>query len=149
MFLGSELGAQVGWKANREVEHTLLYDRKYAGFHAFCATLNDLVLNTPALFQEDYQPWTASWICTGEQDIFALLRHSRDSHVLLVMNTSAEERENCFPLGGTRELRPLLHSEWIRFGGRISQSESELHLENGWACARLPRFSGFLLEVIY
>lgn len=149
LFLGSELGAQVGWSATREVNHAILYDRQYTGFRTFCADLNWMMQNVPALFAADYQNWTAQWLCGGEKGIFALLRHSEDSHVLLVMNTSAEEREEWFPLDGAKAISPMLHSQWVRYGGRTAQSESGLRLENGWARANLPRFSGVLVEVRY
>lgn len=149
LFLGSELGTFTSWNVHTQVDHIPLFDSKTAGFVNFCRELNQLYLDSPALFEADDAPWCAQWVCSGENGCFALLRHSQGQHLLLVLNTSAEDQEQWFPLDGASNVRLLLHSQWTKFGGKVSQKETPIRLENGWAGVKLPKYSGMIGEVFY
>ena len=148
-FLGSELGTQVAWSPFRGIRELGNGERALKQFRAFCNDLNQIYLTDTALFQTDYVNWGSRWVCADDygSGIFALIRHSPEEHILLVMNTSGQDREHWFPLDGVKEAGLLLHSQWSRYGGKVSMKEDSIRVQNGWVGVQLPRLSGILAEV--
>lgn len=148
LFLGSELGTFTAWNALREVDRYCLYDEKLAPFRQFCNDLNNVYLSSPALYEADDAPWSARWVCC-EPGAFALIRHSGNQHMLLVMNPSGQDWEHWFPLEGAADVKLRLHTQWSLYGGRVARKETCIWLENGWVGVRLPRLSGLLAEITF
>lgn len=148
LFHGSELGSLSLWNPHRELDKTLLKDPKYHGFAAFCDALNQLYCTCPALFEADYAPWSARWVC-AENGIFALVRHSREQHMLLIINASDSEKEQWFPLEGISDAQPVLHTHWSGFGGKLSKKDVCIKTTPGWVGVRLPKFGGLLAEILF
>lgn len=144
-FLGSE-GTPAQWNVYGSIDHSLFYDNSFA---VFCRDINRLYLQHPALWQADYEPWSAQWVCCEESGIYAMVRHSADEHLLMVLNTSNEDKEHWFPLESISAANLLLHTQWTVYGGRTARKEDVLQVNCGWVGVKLSKASGILAQIWY
>ena len=149
IFMGTELGMDGAWSIRRGPDWTLDERTGWLGYGFFCEDLFRLIRENSALHAADEQPWGAEWRLADEGGscLFGLLRHSADSHVLALMNFAPYAQTWRLPLPYARDIRLLLHSDWIEYDGHTSAVEAPFTLADGWLEFSLPRFSGLLAEI--
>lgn len=121
VFMGAEIGQFDEWDHNSSVQWFLLDFEKHAKYQLFCAELNNLYLQTPALWENDGGWEGFSWIDaeSREKSILSYRRIDRSGNdVIVVFNFSDEDYEDMLvgvPYGGTYE--EIIATDDERYGG--------------------------------
>jgi 1,4-alpha-glucan branching enzyme len=87
LFMGGEFGQTREWNHDRSLDWHLLDDPMHAALRRYVQTLNALVREEPALYENDFDPQGFRWIdCNdNENSIVSLLRTARDPGDFVVM----------------------------------------------------------------
>ena len=97
LFMGSELAQDREWSHDRSLDWHLLEDAGHAGVQRLVRDLNRVYRDTPALWDDDFDPSGFYWLEANdaERNVVAFARTSRDpSDVLVcVCNLSPVPRE--------------------------------------------------------
>ena len=152
-FMGNEIGQFREWDEKREQDWTILDFPKHEQFNQYIAKLNKLYLKNSALWEYDYTEDGFKWIdCHQEADcIYAYKRSSHDKELVIVLNFSDTSKQYSMPVNefdsGT-SFKPVLHTDWIEFGGNTKKSVASLKSDKSGLSLNLPAYSGILLEVV-
>jgi len=92
LFMGGEIAQYKEWNHDGEIEWPLLEQPEHLGVQRLVTDLNQLLAQTPALYQLDHEPAGFSWV-VGDDDknsVFAFFRYAEPPHeqnvVLAVCN---------------------------------------------------------------
>lgn len=92
-FMGNELAQIFEWDEKKELDWAALQNPVHAEFHAYCKRLNRVYLENPALWQNDYDKSSFSWVGKGDDGkaVIAFIRVCDSQKLLSVLNFSAED----------------------------------------------------------
>jgi len=92
LFMGGEIAQYKEWNHDGEIEWPLLEQPEHLGVQRLVTDLNQLLAQTPALYQLDHEPAGFGWV-VGDDDknsVFAFFRYAEPPHeqnvVLAVCN---------------------------------------------------------------
>lgn len=151
-FMGSELAQLREWDECREQDWSLRQYPLHDSFYRFCAKLNDLYVDYPALWANDYPGGGFAWRQVEDPNnvVYAFERRSTCERMLCVLNLGGKQlRDYVVQLGSARRARLLLNTDWERFSGNSLEDDCRwFKLANDQITCTLPPFSGqlFLLE---
>ena len=148
-FMGNESGMLKSWNGSGELEWNLLNTEAHRSFYKFTADLFCLVRKNSALYEADYTEWSTRWLCCEDNGIYAMIRHSKDHHILAVFNFSDHAQEQWFSLPHVANAELILNSEWRCYGGNVSRREKIFTLVNDGISAAMPKLSGVLIEITF
>ena len=114
-FMGNEFGHLREWDEKKEMDWFLLKYPVHDAFLHFMRDLNKLYLDTPALWEKDYEQDGFEWTeCNRHFDsVYGLTRSDGKEKILALFNLSDFPQD--YPIDCTAEL--LLSSEDEKYGG--------------------------------
>ncbi|MDD6032554.1 MAG: 1,4-alpha-glucan branching protein GlgB [Oscillospiraceae bacterium] len=151
-FMGNELGQLREWSEERQLDWELLENPAHRQLQDYLAILWGIYRQEEALHR-DSERESFCWLDCAQETrcIYALQRKSGQRRLQAVLNLSDQLQENYLLCGP--ELRPgkvLLHTDWIRFGGRTAEGSEPLSWSRtgeSWQLKlTLPPFSGILIQ---
>ena len=133
-FMGNEFGQLREWDEKRQQDWEILRYPVHDAFHRFMEDLNRLYLNSPALYERDYEPDGFQWLDCHQEErlIYAFERRSEKQRIAAVFNFSDEKQEGYELRVEDAECLALLFS---------SEMEQYVRCE-GNAVLTLPPYSG-------
>ncbi|MDO4537915.1 MAG: alpha amylase C-terminal domain-containing protein, partial [Coriobacteriales bacterium] len=148
-FMGSEIAQLREWDEEREQDWFLRGYPQHDAFFRFCAELNKVYADNPALWEQDYQEAGFAWReVSAEKDVvYAFERVCDEQRLLCVLNLS-DRTHTAYPISvpGTERAKDLLNSDWDRFGGATPEAaHSWCTVTDETLELDLPAFSGQLL----
>ena len=152
-FMGSEIAQLREWDEKREQDWFLRSYPIHDGFYHYCAALNHLYLEHPALWEGDYEQKGFQWldVASTTRVCYAIERRSKEGErICALMNFSgAEQKDYVVPLPDAKTATVILDSDWERFGGTTPDDTAKVAFdpETGKICADLPPFASVLLLV--
>ena len=141
-FMGSELALQSEWDENRALDWSVLERPEHRGFQRCVAALNRLYREEPALYREDYNSASFSWMDRGSRPgVFAYERRAAGAPgVAAVLNLSPHPLAG-YELPAHTRWTELLNTDAAEFGGSGVENRQP-------GCAlRLAPYSGCLLRL--
>lgn len=152
-FMGNEIGQLREWDEKREQDWDMLKYPMHDSFRHFMAELNHLYLDKPALYGSDYDNEGFEWVDCHQESrcIYVFLRKCGGQKILCVFNFSDWEHEYQLYLNSnTYEkktvLKPLLHSDWEKFSGKVKFNDAAVEYSDG-ITLKLPAFSAQFFEL--
>ena len=124
-FMGNELAMFREWDEKREMDWELLKMPAHDSFHKYMLTLNNLYLNTPAMWELDHTYDGFKWLdCNSDNKcVFAYTRTNGKDTILSIFNFSDKEATLNPDLKGN--FATLLHTDWVEFGGKTSTKDQD------------------------
>ena len=155
-FMGNELASRREWDEKAAHEWELLSETAHEGFYRLNGALSALYGAHPALYKNDYNAESFSWMDTSRagQAVFAYCRDSLDAEAPERLYTALNFSNRPVP-GYEMPVRRLgmyevlLHTEEPSFGGAGGFTQPvPAHLVRGKPCIRfdLPAMSGVLFR---
>ncbi len=122
LFMGSEIGQTAEWNSENQLEWWLLDHEIHRRFQRYCASLNELYRNEPALYEVDFQGSGFEWIDfhDAENSIISFVRRAkrREDYLVFVCNFTPTPQSNYrigLPEAGLH--REIFNSDAESFGG--------------------------------
>ncbi|MBR3158249.1 MAG: 1,4-alpha-glucan branching protein GlgB [Atopobiaceae bacterium] len=147
-FMGSELAQLREWDELREQDWSLRQYPLHDSFYRFCAELNGLHADHPALWANDYDDWGFSWrqVSDPTNVVYAFERRSARERMLCVLNLSdKEQRDYIVCLEDIHRARMLINTDWQRFSGATYEDDCRwFKLPSCQLTCTLAPFSGQL-----
>ncbi len=148
-FMGNEIGQLREWDEKREQDWSILQYPKHDSFFHFMKDLNQLYLQNPAMYQDDYTGGF-QWIDCHQESrcIYAFERRCAEQTLVFVFNLSDKVQEDyLLPIKGHCKLKPLINTNYEEYGGTERRSRSALSPINDTVTLSLEPFSGLCFEV--
>ena len=123
LFMGQDFGQIDEWNENASLEWELLQYPLHKNMQSYVRALNHMVLEHPALYEEDFDPSGFEWInCSYyEESMVLYVRRSKDGKetLLFICNFDNVEHEK-FRLGVpfAGKYKEIFNSEAREFGGQ-------------------------------
>jgi 1,4-alpha-glucan branching enzyme len=122
LFMGGELAQWREWNAETSLDWHLLEEQDHQGVQSFVRDLNRVYRETPALWQDDFQPTGFRWLEPNDaaQNVLAFMRCGEDAGrpLVCICNLSPVPRYGYrlgLSVGG--EWREVLNSDAAHYGG--------------------------------
>ncbi len=135
LFMGNEFAQRSEWNHRQSLDWHLLEHDTHRGVQALVRDLNQLVLATPALYENDFGNEGFDWIeaTDAPSSVFAFARWNkgRQHPVVLVVNFTPVPREYYrigVPVGGGWAVR--LNSDSRHYGGSDAGNSDLIHTDN-------------------
>ena len=147
-FMGNEIAQFREWDEKREQDWDILKYPKHDAFHRYIMELNQLYLNNPALYANDFAQDGFKWLdCHSDRDcVYSFIRKSDDQTLLAVFNFSDKTVDYILNADGITSLKIMIDSEASQFGG-CSLKGIIPKISDGTVFFELPPFSGQLYTV--
>lgn len=146
-FMGNEFGHMREWDEKREMDWDLLKYPVHDAFHGFMKELNRLYLETPALWEKDYETEGFKWIdCHQEEKcIYAFERNGGGQKIIAVFNFSDKvQKEFAMEVpDGTWQV--IFKSEAKYYGESFDEKEKWI-IEGDKLVMDLPAYCGIYLS---
>lgn len=156
LFMGQEFGQCDEWYEKVQLEWELLNYPVHKTLQEYTKTLNNLYINSPALWECDSSPEGFTWVdCKSYQEnILAYIRSSKDDkqQYFVVCNFTPVSHNNFeFTLPFAAKLKLLLNSDNKKFGGngkmRITGCKTVLKNEEHKLKLNIPGMSSLIFEI--
>lgn len=147
-FMGNELAEYMEWNNEQPLGWNLLTYPNHDSFHEYMKTLNHLYLSEPALYLQDYNVQSFSWIDVqnAQNNIISYRREDFESApVFVVLNFSPNEQDYWLAVGFDSPFRELLNSDRDIYGGSDKRNY-ELHSKEGYLQLKLAPLSAIILK---
>ena len=148
-FMGGELAQLREWDEKRQQDWLLLRYPVHDAFYHFMRDLNHLYLDSPALWERDFDPDGFAWLDCGQEArcLYGFERRAARQRLAAVFNFSAEEQAGWqLPVPGAEKLTLLLATDAPDYGGGPAPA-ARVPVADGLADLCLPPFSGRLYRV--
>ncbi len=150
-FMGNELGQLREWDEKREQDWEILKYPLHDAFHRFMKDLNQIYLNHPALYGQDYVSDGFQWLDCHQEErcIYAFERSCGLERIVAVFNFSDEVQEDyLLTVKNARALKLLIDSDMDLYAGEKHATGEKITLENKTATLTLNAYSGvyYLIE---
>ena len=149
-FMGNEFGQLREWDEKRAQDWDLLKYPVHDAFHAYMKQLCNLYLNTPALYEQDFNQDGFVWLdCKEGNCIYAFLRCGKRQTVLAIFNFADVPCENyTVTLEKFKFAKLIMDSNWEQFGGNILETPKEYKIIQNKLSLNMEQFSGklFILD---
>ena len=95
-FMGNEIGQFREWNEKREQDWDILNYPMHNNFNKFMKKLNNVYLEYPALYKNDYKFSGFKWIDCQQEDkcIYVFERICEEQRIIAIFNFSNEEQKN-------------------------------------------------------
>ena len=92
-FMGNELARTREWDEKVDLDWEALLSPVHAGFQAYFRRLNDVYMQNPALWENDYERTSFRWISKAEggDAVLAFTRSAGGRDLLVILNFSDQE----------------------------------------------------------
>ena len=147
-FMGNELAEYMEWNSNQPLGWNLLEYPAHDSFHEYIRALNLMYKAEPALYHDDYDPRSFSWLdlTNADNNIFAYKRESSEGDILfVVLNFSPYEKEYWLAVGFDGCFREVLNSDESIYGG-LDRLNSPRRSENGYLQLHLPPLAAIIIK---
>jgi 1,4-alpha-glucan branching enzyme len=150
LFMGAEFGQTAEWNSERDLEWWLLQFAPHQALQRFCAALNKLYREEPALYEVDFNYRGFEWIDFHDQDnsIVSLIRRAKrpDDFVVAVCNFTPQAhmgyRIGLPEAGGYREIfnsdAQIFGGSNVGNGGYVQADKTESHGRPASALLTIP-----------
>lgn len=135
LFMGNEFAQRSEWNHEQSLDWHLLEHDPHRGVQTLVRDLNHLLLDSPALYENDFSDQGFDWIEASDapSSVFAFARWNKDRQqpVVLVVNFTPVIREYYrvgIPVGGAWVER--LNSDSKHYGGSDNGNFGVLHSDN-------------------
>ncbi len=150
-FMGNELGQLREWDEKREQDWEILKYPLHDAFHRFMKDLNQIYLNHPALYWQDYVSDGFQWLDCHQEErcIYAFERSCGSERIAAVFNFSDEVQEDyLLTVKNAHTLKLLIASDMDLYAGEKHDTVKKITLENETATLTLNAYSGvyYLIE---
>ena len=150
-FMGNELGQLREWDEKREQDWEILKYPLHDAFHRFMKDLNQIYLNHPALYGQDYVNDGFQWLDCHQEErcIYAFERSCGLERIVAVFNFSDEVQEDyLLTVKNAHALKLLIDSDMDLYAGEKHATGEKITLENKTATLTLNAYSGvyYLIE---
>lgn len=150
-FMGNELGQLREWDEKREQDWEILKYPLHDAFHRFMKDLNQIYLNHPALYGQDYVNDGFQWLDCHQEErcIYAFERSCGLERIVAVFNFSDEVQEDyLLTVKNAHTLKLLIDSDMDLYAGEKHDTGEKITLENKTATLTLNAYSGvyYLIE---
>lgn len=149
-FMGNENGQLREWSEKQEQDWELLTYPNHDSFHRFSRELSRLYLQTPALYEQDYEKEGFEWI-KGIADgtaVYAFTRKGANQKILAVFNFSDTDIEELIlPIQELKKAELIFDSNWEHFGGNVAAIYKECMVKKSSLTVKMERFSGKYFEI--
>lgn len=149
-FMGNEFGQLREWDEKRAQDWDLLKYPIHDATHIYMKELGNLYLNTPALYEQDFNQTGFMWLdCKKGDCIYTFLRRSKRQTILAIFNFADISCDNyTLTLDRFKSAKLIMDSNWERFGGNIPNTPKEHKIVRNKLSLQIERFSGklFLLS---
>ncbi len=150
-FMGNELGQLREWDEKREQDWEILKYPLHDAFHRFMKDLNQIYLNHPALYGQDYVNDGFQWLDCHQEErcVYAFERSCGLERIVAVFNFSDEVQEDyLLTVKNAHALKLLIDSDMDLYAGEKHATGEKITLENKTATLTLNAYSGvyYLIE---
>ena len=150
-FMGNELGQLREWDEKREQDWEILKYPLHDAFHRFMKDLNQIYLNHPALYGQDYVSDGFQWLDCHQEErcVYAFERSCGLERIVAVFNFSDEVQEYyLLTVKNAHALKLLIDSDMDLYAGEKHATGEKITLENKTATLTLNAYSGvyYLIE---
>ncbi len=150
-FMGNELGQLREWDEKREQDWEILKYPLHDAFHRFMKDLNQIYLNHPALYGQDYVSDGFQWLDCHQEErcVYAFERSCGLERIVAVFNFSDEVQEDyLLTVKNAHALKLLIDSDMDLYAGEKHATGEKITLENKTATLTLNAYSGvyYLIE---
>lgn len=152
-FMANEIGQLREWDERREQDWDILKYPIHGAFHQYMIMLNKFYMNYRAL-HDDYNRDNFRWMDCNQNDncVYAIARFGVKENLLAIFNFSDKDLEDYSAvLEGEKKVKLILHSNWERYGGAVSEKEEVYKVVKKSGQTKLTveicSFSGMLFEV--
>ncbi len=150
-FMGNELGQLREWDEKREQDWEILKYPLHDAFHRFMKDLNQIYLNHPALYGQDYVSDGFQWLDCHQEErcVYAFERSCGLERIVAVFNFSDEVQEDyLLTVKNAHALKLLIDSDMDLYAGEKHATGEKITLENKTAMLTLNAYSGvyYLIE---
>ena len=153
LFMGPELGQWHEWDAKGELDWYLLDSEANAKLHKFFKDINHFYLDSPELWEIDYDWSGFEWLVTDDtrNNTVAFLRRDKSGNELLCAVNFSPNRIDNYRIGVTerKEFVPVFNTEAAKYGGSGAGDIKPVKVEhiehNGRSASisiKLPAFGG-------
>lgn len=151
-FMGNEFGQLREWDEKREQDWDMLKYPNHDAFNRFIVDLNDLYVNSSALYEMDYNSNNFYWVQANDENhcVYVYMRSSHEQKYLIILNmTDVEWNKYQFELPMDMELKEKINSDWQIYGGetKVPQRIRKIKSKDGIVTLDIPAFSGRVFEV--
>lgn len=151
-FMGNEIGQFREWAEYRPQDFdVLLKYPMHIGFQRFFRDINQIYLNHPALYQDDYNRDCFTWIIRDRawDVVYAYMRNAGGEQIVAIFNFGNGRYSNYrVDIPGNHMLQELVYTEWDIYGGGKSSVPQEIPVRNGQCLMDLEPYSGRLFRVL-
>ena len=146
-FMGTEFAQFSEWDYDHELEWGMLSYQKHAEFKEYVCALNHFYLNSPELWQIDFQERGFSWICPdeAEKNLVAFKRRSLSgSEIIIVMNFSGIDQRIIIPASKAGNYNVMFDT-----GNFVGGPDIYIHNSTSgfYADITLPKYCGLILKL--
>ena len=150
-FMGNELGQLREWDEKREQDWEILKYPLHDAFHRFMKDLNQIYLNHPSLYGQDYVSDGFQWLDCHQEErcVYAFERSCGLERIVAVFNFSDEVQEDyLLTVKNAHALKLLIDSDMDLYAGEKHATGEKITLENKTATLTLNAYSGvyYLIE---
>jgi len=153
-FMGNEIGQLREWNEKRQQDWDILQYPVHDCYHQYTLNLNQIYKYYEPL-HDDYSLHNFKWIDCEQNDkcIYTIARTGVKQTLLAVFNFGNEDCENYYiTLKEGQEVKLILHSNWERYSGTVSETEEFYKINDEDDIIELSmevaKFSGILFEII-
>lgn len=153
-FMANEIGQLREWDERREQDWSITDYPIHDALHRYMIMLNEIYKEYKPL-HDDYNINNFKWADCNQNDncIYAITRYSGEEILLAIFNFSDKDVKNySLTLETGKTARLLLHSNWHKYGGTISEEEEVYEIKNADDAVKLKveisAFSGMLFEIV-
>lgn len=152
-FMANEIGQLREWDEKREQDWDILKFPIHGAFHQYMIGLNKIYTHYEAL-HDDYNKDNFRWADCSQNDncIYAINRYGAKETLLAIFNFGDKDLENySVALKDGQKSKLILHSNWDRYNGTVSEEEEIYKIDDSDGQAKLTvkisAFSGMLFEI--
>ena len=149
-FMGNEIGEYMEWRPYKELGWNLLTYPLHDSLHEYIKALNHIYLNTPALYECDYNPNSFRWIDAdnSNQSIFAFARSDQNGgEIYCVFNFSGVPQSYYLKVRDMRTFEEILCSDRDIYSGS-NMTHGRKSPYGGRLALRLAPFSAYFFKAI-
>ncbi len=85
-FMGYEFGHFAEWSEARQLDWNLLEYPAHLNLYHYINALNRLYLNTPAMYEQDYNPECFDYVRTNRSEVLCFERRGNTDHIVALFN---------------------------------------------------------------
>lgn len=93
-FMGYEFGHFAEWSEQHQLDWNLLGYPAHEELFNYIRALNLLYLNTPAMYEQDYNPSCFRYVKTNKSEVLAFERRGEEQRILAVFNFGTNDYED-------------------------------------------------------